>query len=103
MDKVFQTTCEMGAWMMRNTTSIQINIDYTSEVDANQMGFIADAIQPFFSILFSNAPFIKGKKGFSFSRKSKKSGFPRHQDKTRQSRTQGGYGDVKDRKRACHL
>ena len=62
MDKVFQTTGDMGAWMMRNTTSIQINIDYTSEVDANHMGFIADAIQPFFSILFSNAPFIKGEK-----------------------------------------
>ena len=27
MDKVFQTTGDMGAWMMRNTTSIQINID----------------------------------------------------------------------------
>ena len=60
MDQVFENSGNMGRWMMRNTTSIQINIDYTSELDANLMGYIADSIQPFFSILFSNSPFIKG-------------------------------------------
>ena len=60
MDQVFENSGNMGRWMMRNTTSIQINIDYTSELDANLMGYIADSIQPFFSILFSNTPFIKG-------------------------------------------
>lgn len=51
----------LSHWMMRNTTSVQVNIDYSSENDANQMAFIADNIQPLYSILFSNAPFINGK------------------------------------------
>ena len=60
MDKVFQKTGSLGAWMMRNTTSIQVNIDFTSIHDANEIGFIADTIQPLFSMLFSNAPFMNG-------------------------------------------
>ena len=60
MDKVFQKTGSMGSWMMRNTTSVQVNIDFTSKQDANEMAFIADVIQPLFSMLFSNAPFING-------------------------------------------
>tara|TARA_Y100000746_G_scaffold231212_1_gene244469 strand:+ start:844 stop:2139 length:1296 start_codon:yes stop_codon:yes gene_type:complete len=62
MHNLFKSTGKLGPWMMRNTASIQINIDYTSEQDANEMAFVADAIQPLISILFSNAPFIKGKK-----------------------------------------
>ena len=50
----------LGPWMMRNTTSLQLNIDYINEEDANQMAFVADAIQPLASILFSNAPFKGG-------------------------------------------
>ena len=60
MDKVFQKTGRMGSWMMRNTTSVQVNIDFTSRQDANEMAFIADVIQPLFSMLFSNAPFMNG-------------------------------------------
>ena len=45
---------------MRNTTSVQVNIDYTSEDDANQMAYISDNIQPIYSIVFSNSPFING-------------------------------------------
>ena len=47
--------------MMRNTTSLQLNVDYLNEEDANEMAFIADAIQPLASILFSNAPFKEGR------------------------------------------
>jgi len=61
MNNLFQKTGTLGPWMMRNTTSIQVNIDYTNEEDANQMAFIADSIQPLVSILFSNAPFIENK------------------------------------------
>ncbi|MEC9475078.1 MAG: glutamate-cysteine ligase family protein [Candidatus Neomarinimicrobiota bacterium] len=61
MDNLFHETGTLGPWMMRNTTSIQVNIDYTNERDANQMAFIADSIQPLVSILFANAPFIKNK------------------------------------------
>ena len=61
MDKIFQISGSMGSWMMRNTTSIQVNIDFTSKQDANEMAFIADAVQPLFSILFSNAPFMNRK------------------------------------------
>ncbi|MBN4080748.1 hypothetical protein JYT44_00145 [Caldithrix abyssi] len=60
MHNLFTKTGNLGPWMMRNTTSVQINIDYTSEQDANEMAFVADAIQPLFSILFSNAPFMRG-------------------------------------------
>lgn len=51
---------KLSNWMMRNTTSVQVNIDYTSEDDANQMAYIADNIQPIYSIVFSNSPFING-------------------------------------------
>ena len=59
MHNEFIKHAKLGPWMMRNTTSVQLNIDFTSEKDANEMAYIADAIQPFLSILFSNAPFIK--------------------------------------------
>ena len=59
MHNEFIKHAKLGPWMMRNTTSVQLNIDFTSEKDANEMAYISDAIQPFLSILFSNAPFIK--------------------------------------------
>ena len=60
MNDMFKKTGTLGPWMMRNTTSLQLNIDYINEEDANQMAFVADAIQPLASILFSNAPFKEG-------------------------------------------
>ncbi len=60
MHNLFSQTGSLGPWMMRNTTSVQLNIDYTSEQDANEMAFLADVIQPLFSILFSNSPFMRG-------------------------------------------
>ena len=45
------------AWCMDDAlfTSIQVNIDFTDSEDAGQMAFIADAIQPLVSIMFSNS------------------------------------------------
>ena len=60
MHALFTKTGDLGPWMMRNTTSLQLNIDYTSKQDANEMAFLADSIQPLFSILFSNSPFMIG-------------------------------------------
>ena len=60
MHNLFTKTGALGQWMMRNTTSVQLNIDFTSEQDANEMAFLADAIQPLYSILFSNSPFMSG-------------------------------------------
>jgi len=59
MHNEFIKHAKYGPWMMRNTTSVQLNIDFTSEKEANEMAYVADAIQPLVSILFSNAPFIK--------------------------------------------
>ena len=61
MHNLFSKTGALGPWMMRNTTSVQLNIDFTSEQDANEMAFLADAIQPLYSILFSNSPFMSGR------------------------------------------
>ena len=61
MHNLFTQTGALGPWMMRNTTSMQLNIDITSEQDANEMAFLADAIQPLYSILFSNSPFMRSK------------------------------------------
>lgn len=60
MDKMFEQTGELGKWMMRNTSSVQINIDYYSQEEAEKMAFVADCITPLASILFANSPFWKG-------------------------------------------
>ena len=61
MHNLFSKTGDLGPWMMRNTTSMQLNIDFISEQDANEMAFLADIIQPLYSILFSNSPFMSGR------------------------------------------
>ena len=61
MDKMFSKTGKLGPWMMRNTASIQINIDFSSQEEAEKMAYIADCITPLASILFANSPFWKGK------------------------------------------
>ena len=61
MHKLFLKTGKHGAWMMRNTTSIQINIDILSKKDAEEMAFIADCLAPFCALLFANGPFMAGK------------------------------------------
>ena len=48
-----------GKWMMRNTASIQVNIDITGKKDAEKMGFLADCLHPVCAYLFANSPFYK--------------------------------------------
>lgn len=60
MNRLFKKMGNHGQWMMRNTASVQLNIDYSSEKEANEMAYIADVIQPLYSILFSNSPFMNG-------------------------------------------
>ena len=47
----------MGRWMMRCTSSIQVNLDVSGENDMEEMAFIADSLHPIASYLFSNSPF----------------------------------------------
>lgn len=61
MDARFGKSGTQGRWMMRNTTSVQVNLDYSSEQDAEEMAFIADCLTPLASILFSNSPFKSGR------------------------------------------
>jgi glutamate--cysteine ligase len=61
MNKTFMKTGELGPWMMRNTASIQINIDYSSREEAERMAFIIDSVTPIISIFFANCPFWKGR------------------------------------------
>lgn len=52
----------MGKWMMRNTASVQINIDFESEKELEEIVFVADCVNPISAFLFSNSPFMNGKK-----------------------------------------
>jgi glutamate--cysteine ligase len=61
MHELFIRTGKHGPWMMRNTTSIQINIDILSKTDAEEMAFLADCLTPFCALLFANGPFMAGK------------------------------------------
>jgi glutamate--cysteine ligase len=61
MDARFKSTGNLGIWMMRNSASIQINFDVTSQKDFEEMAFIADALHPVASYIFSNSPFKLGK------------------------------------------
>lgn len=63
MDKMFAGTGKLGRWMMRNTSSIQVNIDFSSKEEAEKMAYIADCLIPIASILFANSPFWKGISG----------------------------------------
>ena len=58
MDNMFEGVGTYGRWMMRNTTSVQVNIDILSKEDGEQMAFLSDCISPFASLLFANASFI---------------------------------------------
>lgn len=61
MHENFRRTGQLGAWMMRNTTSIQINLDVVSKQDAEEIAFMADVFQPIAALLFANSPFKLGK------------------------------------------
>ena len=59
MDKNMAKSGLMGQWMMRCTSSVQVNLDASSESDMEEMVFIADSLHPIASYLFSNSPFKK--------------------------------------------
>ena len=61
MHNRFVTSGRYGPWMMRNTTSIQINIDVSSRGDAEIMAFIADCLEPLCAVLFANSPFMNSR------------------------------------------
>ena len=61
MDKNMEKSGSMGQWMMRCTSSVQVNFDASSKDDMEEIVFIADCIHPIASYLFSNSPF-KNKK-----------------------------------------
>ncbi len=58
MNNRFLTTGKHGQWMMRNSASVQVNLDLVDKQDAEECGFIADCISPLAAVLFSNAPFM---------------------------------------------
>jgi len=61
MHELFLRTGKHGPWMMRNTTSVQVNIDILSNTVAEDMAFLADCLTPFCVLLFANGPFMAGK------------------------------------------
>jgi len=57
----FKSTGTHGSWMMRNTTSVQINFDFSSLESAERMAYIADCLEPFTALLFAHSPFMQGR------------------------------------------
>ena len=57
MNKNMEKSGSMGQWMMRCTSSVQVNFDASSKDDMEEIVFIADCIHPIASYLFSNSPF----------------------------------------------
>ncbi len=62
MNKHMETSGTMGKWMMRCTASIQVNFDFSSYLEMEEMVYVADTIHPVASYLFSNSPFQNGEK-----------------------------------------
>jgi len=46
----------MGQWMMRCTSSVQVNFDTSSMDDMEEIVFVADCLHPIASYLFCNSP-----------------------------------------------
>ena len=57
MDKYMSQSGSMGKWMMRNTASIQINLDTTDPENMEVIAFVSDCINPIASYLFANSPY----------------------------------------------
>lgn len=60
MDRHLEKVGPLSKWMMRNSSSIQINFDIVDRQDAGEMLFLADTLQPVAAHLFANSPFWKG-------------------------------------------
>ncbi len=52
---------DLGLDMMSRTSSIQVNVDFSSEADMVQKIQVAQAFQPAVMALFANSPFTEGK------------------------------------------
>ena len=57
MDQKMKKIDGMGSWMMKNTASIQVNIDFLNLQDLEDMVFVADCLHPVASYLFANSPY----------------------------------------------
>ena len=60
MNQNMEKSGSMGKWMMRNTASVQINFDFVSEKELEEIVFVADCVNPISAYLFSNSPFMNG-------------------------------------------
>lgn len=61
MDEFLNSRGSLGTSMMRLTSSVQINLDYTNEQEAIEMLRVALLLSPLSYALFSNSPFSLGK------------------------------------------
>ncbi len=57
MDQHMDKNGSTGKWMMRCTSSIQVNFDALNEKNMEEIVFIADCLHPVASYLFSNSPY----------------------------------------------
>ncbi len=64
MDKNMTKSGSMGQWMMRCTSSIQVNFDASTEKEMEENAFLADCLHPIAAYLFSNSPFKNGKPAY---------------------------------------
>ena len=80
MNDYMEKVGTMGRAMMRRTTTVQVNIDFSSEADMVQKLRVALALQPVATALFANSPFFEGKPN---GHKSWRSKIWRHLDDAR--------------------
>mgnify|MGYP001418777827 CR=1 FL=1 len=62
MDKKMGNIGGAGRWMMRNTASIQVSIDFTDLRDLEEMVFVADCLHPVAAYLFANSPYKRSER-----------------------------------------
>ena len=61
MDAYMGKVGTMGRTMMRRTSTVQVNLDYSCEADMIQKLRVGIALQPVAVALFANSPFFEGK------------------------------------------
>lgn len=61
MDSYMEKVGTAGTTMMRRTCTVQVNLDFSSEVDMAQKMRVALALQPVANALFATSPFFEGK------------------------------------------
>ncbi len=70
MKKYMPTVGKHGLDMMSRTCTIQVNLDYSDEVDMVKKFQTSLALQPISTALFANSPFIEGEKGKYLSQRA---------------------------------